>query len=69
MTLQPTYGRDYKSKKEVLEAFNSGKDFLVADLFSQHSGKPANIESLVNANIHLVTIRYNGNRSVIVHKF
>jgi hypothetical protein len=27
MTLTPAYGRDYKSKKEVLEAWESGVDF------------------------------------------
>ena len=25
--LTPAYGRDYKTKKEVTEAFNAGKDF------------------------------------------
>lgn len=25
----PAYGRDYKSQKEVLEAFLSGKDFIL----------------------------------------
>jgi hypothetical protein len=27
-TLMPAYGRDYKSKKAVLEAFNANKDFI-----------------------------------------
>ena len=27
MTLVPAYGRDYKSKKAVLEDFDAGKDF------------------------------------------
>lgn len=27
MTLTPAYGRDYKSKAEVIAAFQSGKDF------------------------------------------
>jgi hypothetical protein len=26
--LSPAYGRDYKSKKEVIEAWHAGKDFL-----------------------------------------
>ena len=26
-TLTPAYGRDYKSKKALLEDFNTGKDF------------------------------------------
>jgi hypothetical protein len=32
----PAYGRDYKSKKEVLADWRAGKDFLVQDLV--HSG-------------------------------
>ena len=43
----PAYGRDYKSKKEVLADWNDGKDFLIQDMF--HSGyvnkndKPSNV--------------------------
>lgn len=33
ITVVPAYGRDYKSKKEVLEAWNDGKDFVIADAF------------------------------------
>lgn len=28
LVLTPAYGRDYKSKKEVLAAWNEGKDFI-----------------------------------------
>lgn len=28
LTLVPAYGRDYKNKREVLEAWNAGKDFM-----------------------------------------
>ncbi len=28
-TLTPAYGRDYKSRAEALEAWNSGKDFSI----------------------------------------
>jgi hypothetical protein len=31
MTLTPAYGRDYKSKKEVLADLESGKDFFAND--------------------------------------
>ena len=30
--LVPAYGRDYKSKKEVQEAFDAQKDFLLQDM-------------------------------------
>lgn len=29
LTVVPAYGRDYKSKKEVMQAWSEGKDFLV----------------------------------------
>lgn len=32
-TLVPAYGRDYKSRKEVETAFETGKDFQLASLF------------------------------------
>ena len=32
MTLVPAYGRDYKSKKEVLVDWNEGKDFIIQDM-------------------------------------
>jgi len=31
MTLQPAYGRDYKSAKAVKEDWAAGKDFLITD--------------------------------------
>lgn len=43
----PAYGRDYKSKKAVMEDWNAGKDFLIQDM--RHSGyinkgdKPADV--------------------------
>lgn len=27
--IQPAYGRDYKSKKEVMDAWNTNKDFVI----------------------------------------
>ena len=42
MTLTPAYGRDYKSQKAVKAAWNSGADFIVADIMSPWDGKPVN---------------------------
>lgn len=43
----PAYGRDYKSKKEVLADWNAGKDFLVQDVvesgYINKNDKPANV--------------------------
>ena len=59
MTLVPAYGRDYTSKREVLQDWNANRDFLVADLFSQWDGKPVNRADLERATgPQQVQIRY-----------
>lgn len=42
LTLTPAYGRDYKSKKEVLEAWESGKDFQINNMFHPDDGRYIN---------------------------
>lgn len=42
LTLIPAYGRDYKSKKEVLADWNADKDFIIADFSHPYDGKPMN---------------------------
>lgn len=67
MTLTPAYGRDYKSQKEVLEAWNSNKDFTVADLF--YLGTYCNKTDVENdKSIKSVTIRYSKLTKVMVIK-
>lgn len=44
MTLTPAYGRDFKSKKEVLEAWESGKDFIISNMFHPDDGRYINKE-------------------------
>jgi hypothetical protein len=58
MTLTPAYGRDYKSKKAVLEDFNSDKDFIINDFTSRWDGKPVNKAQLLEEGVHQVNIRY-----------
>ena len=59
--LSPAYGRDYKNKKEVIQAWQDGKDFL-GDY--QLGFKPVNIEDIPRpANILL---RYKKLRQVAV---
>lgn len=58
MTLVPAYGRDYKSRKEVVEALTAGKDFECADVFSGYCGSMCNLQDLNTQGIRTVTIRY-----------
>ena len=44
LTLIPALGRDYKSAKEVQEAWDAGKDFIVSNMFSPDDGRYINKE-------------------------
>lgn len=63
MTLVPAYGRDYKSKKSVLEDFDADKDFSVADIMS--SGY-TNKADLVRMGVKSVNIRYQKLTKIMV---
>lgn len=61
--LTPAYGRDYKTKAEVIDAFKEGKDFE-GDF--KLGFKPVNIEDIPKPCT--VNLRYKGQRSVAVFK-
>lgn len=67
MTLQPAYGRDYKSQKEVKADWDANKDFIIADVF-HGGGTYINKEDAKNNGIHSVNIRFSQNRKVCVIK-
>lgn len=61
--LTPAYGRDYKTKAEVIAAFESGKDFagdynLGFRLCNKEAFKPGDT----------VNLRYKKNRAVVPYK-
>jgi len=56
LTVTPAYGRDYKSAKAAKEDWNSGKDFIISDLFNPYDGKPIGKS---DASAYQVTIRFN----------
>ena len=59
----PAYGRDYKTKKEVLKAWNEGQDFLILDMFlSGYVNKDDKPKDLV------LNIRYKNRTQVCVVK-
>jgi len=67
MTLTPAHGRDYKSKAEVLAAFNANKDFVIADIFHPNSGAYCNKEDL-SGREKSVNIRYRKLTQIVVVK-
>ncbi len=61
--LQPAYGRDYKTKAEVIAAWEQGKDFL-GDY--QLGFQLVNVEDIPKPCT--VNLRYKGNRNLAVVK-
>ena len=53
LTLIPAYGRDYKSKKEVIADFEANNDFVIADITNPWDGRPINREQLLPGPITL----------------
>ncbi len=65
-TLTPAYGRDYKSKKAVIEDLLAGKDFVLYDLMSSYNGKVCNLDDLRKAEYTSVHVRYSAMTKVLV---
>ena len=68
MTLTPAYGRDYKSKKEVIAAWDSNQDFLVNDVSSPWNGSYINKADAKRASLREVNFRYKRLTMVFVHR-
>jgi hypothetical protein len=64
----PAYGRDYKSKKAVVEDWNAGKDFVIADMSSQWDTKPVNRQDAVGAGVTDLQVRYSRLMKIAVLK-
>ncbi len=62
LTLIPAYGRDYKTKKEVLADWEAGKDFIIANAFHPYDGKPMNKEDAEPGFTY--NIRHSGQRKI-----
>ena len=58
LTLVPAYGRDYKSKKDVITAWESGKDFLICDISNPDDGRYVNIDQSDMLGKITLNIRY-----------
>ena len=65
ITLTPAYGKDYKSKKAVVEALESGADFIINELGHRYDGKPCHASDLAGET---VKVRYGGLRKVFIYK-
>ena len=64
--LIPAYGRDYTSRRQVIEDLAADKDFIIADATNRWDGKPANVSDLATAGYESAVVRYKGLRQVAV---
>jgi len=60
ITLLPAYGRDYKSKKAILNDLNALKDFIVS-----HSGQYINKQQFNELGISSFNVRYSQQRKLV----
>lgn len=56
LTVIPAYGKDYKSKKEVEEAFESGADFKIMN--PGYGGRYINKQDALQFGANELKIRY-----------
>lgn len=61
--LTPAYGRDYRSKDEVIEDLKADKDFMV--VCGAPRVVPGNLTGLLGAGVASANIRFNKLRRVI----
>ena len=55
----PAYGRDYKSKKEILPDWEAGNDFKICDMSSPDDGRYVNKEDAEkDSGVWEVHVRY-----------
>ena len=65
VTVIPAYGRDYKSKKDVLTDWKAGKDFIIHSYGNRYDGKYINKEDADRAG-ETVSIRYAGRTKQLI---
>ena len=59
LTLLPAYGRDYKSKKVIIDDLNNNKDFLEST-----SLRAINKQQFKELNISSFNVRYDQHRKI-----
>ena len=59
ITLLPAYGRDYKSKKSIINDLNGLKDFVIS-----HTGQYINKPQFKELNISSFNVRYDHYRKI-----
>jgi hypothetical protein len=66
LTCIPSYGRDYKSPKEVKAAWAEGKDFTINDLSSPDDGRQINKQDADTAGVTVHIYFARQTKSVVI---
>lgn len=66
LSVEPAYGRDYKTQKEVKEAWEQGKDFVINSIFSPYYGRYLNKEDAPKGAF--INIRFKRGTGLVVIK-
>ena len=64
LTVSNAYGRDFKSKREILEHYNSNKDFQNLNPFV--SGAYVNKEGAIKNKVSFLNVRYKNLQKIAV---
>jgi len=66
ITIIPAYHRDYKTRLEVIEDWNTNRDFIVYDRYHPYHRNPINkLDAKRDKHIHSVLIKYDLTRKTI----
>jgi hypothetical protein len=65
LTVAPAYGRDYRTQKQVLEAYRANRDFQIQDIRHPNYGGYVNRDDLIRGKYDRLDIRYNRLASVM----
>ena len=64
LTVRNAYGRDFKSKREILEHYNSNKDFQNLNVLT--SGAIVNKQDAKRFKVNYLNVRYNNLTKIAV---
>jgi hypothetical protein len=64
INLVPAYGRDYKSKKEIIADLIADKDFTIADMSNPFDGRYINLSQIRETPYKNFQVRYGKLRKI-----
>ena len=68
INLVPAYGRDYKSKSEIIVGLKAGNDFKIMDISNPYDGSYIDLNQIKEAGYEEVYVRYSKHTKITVIK-